>query len=98
MGFFVHPVVAPSLDAALARVEAPPPPFCIGGSELFALALPRATVLHLTEIERDYAGDASFPPLDARVWRETARERHEGGGADRVAYSYVTYERRSDAA
>lgn len=91
-------VVTASLDAALAAVDAPPPPFCIGGSELFALALPRATVLYMTEIERDFEGDVLLPPIDARTWRETSRERHEGGGPDGLAYSYVTYERRDDAA
>ena len=56
--------VARSLDDALARVRLPPPAFCIGGAELYALALPRADVLHLTEIGRGFDGDVSFPAFD----------------------------------
>ncbi|MFO1325495.1 MAG: dihydrofolate reductase [Burkholderiales bacterium] len=82
---------APSLAAAIERVRMPAPAFCIGGSELFALALPRADVLHLTEIDRDFAGDVSFPALDRGAWLEVARE--PGRSADGIAYAFVTYAR-----
>jgi len=93
---FVAPgaVVATTLDDALALVDQPPPPFCIGGGVLFADALPRATVLYMTEIDREYAGDAHFPRIDPAEWQETARERHAGGGPEALTYSFVTYERR----
>lgn len=82
--------VAPSLDAALALVRLPPPAFCIGGGALYREALPRATTLHLTEIDRAYAGDATFPALDRSAWREVAREPQRGDDFD---YAFVTYER-----
>jgi dihydrofolate reductase len=82
---------AGSLDEALARVAMPEPAFVIGGAELYREALPRADVLHLTEIERAFDGDATFPPFDRREWRETARERHRA--SDGFDYSFVTYER-----
>jgi len=84
---------ASSLDEALARVRRPGPAFCIGGGELYAQALPRADHLHLTEIARDFAGDASFPAFDRSAWRETAREPRAIAGPDGFAYAYVTYER-----
>lgn len=85
--------IAGSLDAALALVELPGPAFCIGGGELYRAALPRASTLHLTEIARDFPGDALFPALDAGQWREIARETHRTEGPDGFAYAYVTYER-----
>lgn len=96
---FVAPgaLVAPSLDDALAGVERPPPAFCIGGGELYRIALPLARTIHLTEIEHDFAGDTTFPPLDPDTWREAARERHARVSADGYDYAFVTYV-RCDAA
>jgi dihydrofolate reductase len=83
--------VAHSLDAAIAAAgEAAA--FVIGGAEIYALALPLATRLELTEIDADFAGDARFPPFDRAAWRETARERRVAN-AD-FPYDFVTYERR----
>ena len=90
--------IADSFDAALALVRLPEPVFCIGGGELYRAALPRASALHLTEIARDFAGDAHFPPFAAGDWRETARETHRIDGPDGFAYAYVTYTRAPRAA
>jgi len=86
--------VAPTLDEAIARVTLPGPAFCIGGGELYRVALARATVVHITEIERDFEGDVTFPPLDHTQWRESARERHTSAGPDGYDYAFVTYVRR----
>jgi len=85
--------VAGSLDDALALVELPAPVFCIGGGELFAEALPRADRLYLTEIERDFVGNAHFPRWRDRQWREIARETKRSEGPAGFDYAYVTYER-----
>ena len=90
--------VAGSFAAALAAVHLPEPMFCIGGGELYRIALPFATTLHLTEIARDFAGDARFPPFDRDDWRETAREEHPARDPESFAYAYVTYERANAAA
>jgi dihydrofolate reductase len=95
--------IAHSLDEALARARSPAPVFCIGGAELFRVALPRADVVHITEIARAFDGDTFWPPLDRRVWREVARESHRKPGGDGFDYAFVTYARvpgsdESDAA
>jgi dihydrofolate reductase len=86
--------VAHSLDEALALVRLPLPVFCIGGAELYALALPRADLLHLTEIGRDFEGDVRLPPFDRDAWREIAREQHVAPPPDGFPYAFVTYARR----
>jgi len=86
--------VASSLEEALACVRMPSPAFCIGGAELYAAALPRASRLHLTEIARSFAGDTRFPPFDRAAWVEVAREAHVEPGPHGLAYDYLTYERR----
>lgn len=86
--------VAPSLDAALALVRMPGPVFCIGGGELYRLALPIAGRLHVTEIDAEFPGDAFFPTIDPEDWRESVRESHPPGEDVACGYAFVTYERR----
>jgi dihydrofolate reductase len=90
--------IASSFAGALARVRLAEPVFCIGGGELYLAALPYATRLHLTEIARDFDGDAEFPPFAGGDWRETAREARPAEGPAGFAYAYVTYERAAPAA
>jgi len=90
--------IASSLDDAIARVRLPGPAFCIGGGELYRAALPRADALYLTEIDRDYAGDATFPPFERAAWREVARETHVPIAAGDVGYAFVTYRRELSTA
>ena len=83
--------VAASLDEALAAVKLPAPAFCIGGAELYALALPRAARLELTLLDHAFAGDTRLPEFDRAVWRETGRDtRRAPEGYD---YAFVTFER-----
>ena len=66
----------------------------IGGGEIYALALPRATRLHLTWIDttaRD--ADAHFPRFDPEQWRETLREVHAADGYHEYAFAFVDYEK-----
>ncbi len=90
--------VAASLDAALALVRMPAPVFCIGGGELYRAALPRASALLLTEIARDFPGDAWFPVLRCGQWREASREVRPATGPEGFAYAFVTYERTGTTA
>ena len=51
----------------------------IGGAEVYALALPHADVLELTEVDTVVEGaTAFFPEFDESGWIEAFREEHEG--------------------
>jgi dihydrofolate reductase len=82
--------IASSLDAALALCAGETVAFVIGGGELYAAALPVASGLVMTEIQRDYEGDARFPAYDRSHWRETQRERHVA--KDGTKFDFVRYE------
>jgi len=82
--------VAASLQGALAFCVDAPIAFVIGGGELYRAALPEADGLVLTEIGRDYEGDARFPEFDRGAWRETQREAHTA--ADGTRFDFVRYE------
>lgn len=66
----------------------------IGGAEIYALCMPLAQRLYLTEVAAAVAGDAWFPDWDRDQWRESSRERHSAAGANPYDYSFVIYERR----
>ena len=80
-----------SLNAAIAAAEPAAKVFVIGGAAVFALALPLAHELVLTEIDADLAGDIFFPAWDRCHFREIEREPH--CSAARVKFSFVTYRR-----
>ena len=69
----------------------------IGGEAVFALALPTARRIHLTEVEAEPAGDARMPPFDEAGWREVRREAHPAGSSadagDEFAWTYRLLER-----
>lgn len=63
----------------------------VGGAEVYALFLPLASRIELTEVHADYAGDTHMPALAAEEWQVVAREDHAAEG-DSPAYSFVTLE------
>jgi dihydrofolate reductase len=88
--------VVTSLDDALALAafgRGGDDAMVIGGAEIYALTLPDATRLVLTEVAAEIDGDTYFPDFDRREWRETARESVETDGADVPNYSVVTLQR-----
>ena len=67
----------------------------IGGGEVYALALPAATHLHLTWIDTAAENpDAFFPRFDASEWSETARNPHAADARHEYAFTFVDYERQ----
>lgn len=67
----------------------------IGGGEVYALALPMATRLHLTHVDTvvDDA-DAFFPAVDAATWQVVAREGHDADARHAFGFEFVEYRRR----
>ena len=63
--------VVDSLEAAIALArEEDEMPMVIGGASLYALALPHASHLFLTEIDSEVEGDTRFPPFDRADFNE----------------------------
>jgi dihydrofolate reductase len=84
--------VAHSLEEALAAAGDADQAFVIGGADLYREALPLAERLLLTEIGRDFPGDAFFPVFDRTAFRETSRQRQRT--PDGLTYDFVDYQRR----
>lgn len=81
-----------SLPQALSLCEQDraPEAWVIGGAQIYAEAEPLARRAVITEIARDFEGDAWAPTFGAG-WHETARESHVA--ASGLAFSFVMLER-----
>jgi dihydrofolate reductase len=66
----------------------------IGGAALFALALPRARRMYLTEVDVAPDGDVFFPSFDESAWTEVRREAHPASADDDHAFVFRVLERR----
>ena len=80
--------VAHSFDEALDLAGPADRVFVIGGGEVYAVALPFADHLELTEVDAEPEGDTWFPEWDPAQWREVARDQRDG-------YAFVRLERAS---
>ncbi|TNC13711.1 dihydrofolate reductase [Methylobacterium terricola] len=63
-----------------------------GGAEIYALALPHADRIHLTEVAASPEGDARFPAIPPD-FREIASEPHPAGPEDEHGFRFVTLAR-----
>jgi dihydrofolate reductase len=92
---------ATSIDAALAlgqeRAQAMGAPEVIvaGGAELYRELIDRCDRLEITEVDLSPEGDARFPDIDPKTWREVRREGHPPADGDETSFTFVGYERQT---
>lgn len=89
----MHAVV--SLDEAMDIAARDGDELCvIGGGEVYALVLPRATRMHLTHVDAVVEdADAFFPAFDMGQWRVTCIAAHPADAAHAFAFDFVDYAR-----
>ncbi len=87
--------LANSLDEALdiARGRGEDEVFILGGSEIYAMALPLADRLVLTVVHAEIEGDTYFPEFDLAAWTITEDQRHEVDDRHEHPFSFRCYER-----
>lgn len=69
-------IVVHSIDEAIETAGDAEELMVIGGAEIYALFLPRADRLYITEIQQTFDGDTSFPNFDREAWQEIHHEEH----------------------
>lgn len=82
--------VVHSLEAARDLCPTGGTAWVIGGAQIYAQALPLAHEVVVTEIARDFEGDA-FAPVLGGEWREVGREKQVS--ASGLPFAFVTYRR-----
>ena len=88
-------IVVHDIDQALdvARKNGESEVFVIGGAEIYALALPKADRLYLTEIDSEVQGDTYFPSFNREEWHVTSSTHHDADDKHAYAFDFVVYER-----
>ncbi len=87
---------APDLDAALtlARESGAEECFVIGGSAIYAEALPGADRLYETMVDADIPGDVYFPNYEVDDWEEVQRAHHRIDPNHEYAFDIIVRERK----
>jgi dihydrofolate reductase len=67
--------------------------YVIGGAQLYALAMPHADELVMTEIDRDFQGDARFPGWTRGDFIEVSRETQDAAPPNDFKFAFVTLRR-----
>ena len=86
---------AHSIEDALARCAEADEVMAIGGGELFAALLPRASRIVLTVIHTTLEGDTFFPELDPDDWSEVERTERAADDRNTHALSFIELRRRT---
>jgi dihydrofolate reductase len=92
-------VVAPNVAAALAAARGDAlrrnagAIIVAGGADIYMQTLPLATSLVITQVHKRVDGDARFPAIDPKLWRETARSEQTPGPQEDSGFAFVTYQR-----
>lgn len=93
-GAFVFHTVEAALDFCRAKTgEWNEEVFVIGGGEIYTAALPYTDRIYLTEIRREFPGDAKFPEFSKTEFVESSRV----PGKEETPYDFVVYDRKHSA-
>jgi dihydrofolate reductase len=68
--------------------------FIVGGAEIYALSLPLADQILVTQLHDIFDGDAFFPEISLDTWIVSERERGVTDEKNAYQYSYLTYSRK----
>ena len=71
-------LVANNLSAAIALCPTEETIFIAGGGEIYREALPLATAIYLSVLDREVEGDILFPQFNPDEFRKISKERVEG--------------------
>lgn len=85
--------VVASPAEALSVADSAAEVMIIGGSEIYALFLPKASRIYLTHVVADIDGDTYFPYLDQQDWRLVECEPHPADENNEFAFEFRLYER-----
>ena len=74
-------------------IESEEEAFVIGGAMMYNFLMPYVSKMHVTEIEKEFEGDAFFPRIDDKKWKEISREKGPEDGENNFEYNYVVYQK-----
>ncbi|HSX15087.1 MAG TPA: dihydrofolate reductase [Candidatus Saccharimonadales bacterium] len=83
-----------SLDTLAEMASSPYSCFVIGGAEIYHLAMPMASALHLTLVHKEFAGDTYFPLYSVEDWKLENLQTHPADDDNKYTCTFVTMRRK----
>ena len=83
--------VVNSLDEAIHRTKNENEIFIIGGEQIYKIAMPIATHMHITKVYNNIKGDAFFPAFDENEWKILTQKESETN--ERLKFSFIEYQK-----
>ncbi len=68
--------------------------YVIGGAQIYEAFLPYVDVMHITEVDHVFEGDAHFPEFDASAFTITSVVAGTVDDKNKYPHRFVTYERK----
>ena len=87
-------IVVNSLDDALSYAHDDDNTYIIGGGEIYAMAMQKATHIELTRVHGNFEADTFFPEIDEKNWKLIKEEFHPKDERHKYSFTYLTYARR----
>ena len=88
-------LIANSLEQAIEMSKEEAQVFIIGGAQIYkeTIAKNLAQQLDITLVHKDFEADVYFPEIDAKIWKEVARENFKADEKNKLDYSFITYQK-----
>jgi dihydrofolate reductase len=88
-------LIANSLEQAVEMSKEEAQVFIIGGAQIYkeTIAKNLAQQLDITLVHKDFEADVYFPEIDAKIWKEVARENFKADEKNKLDYSFITYQK-----
>ena len=68
--------------------------FVIGGAMIYNLLMPYVTKMYVTQIDKEFEGDAFFPRIDENKWEVVEKSEVMEDENSHLKYEYITYKRK----
>lgn len=68
--------------------------FVIGGAIIYNLLMQYSKRIYLTQLDKDFEGDAIFPKINEEEWKEISREKGPQDSVNDFEYEYINYIRK----
>lgn len=88
--------VAHSLESAIEMCDNDELPFVTGGAEIYRLALPHVTQLHITRVHTTIDGDTRLPEIDWTKWKKTDSQSYGKDEKNEFDITFETYTRTNE--
>ena len=88
-------LIANSLEQAIEMSKEEAQVFIIGGAQIYkeTIAKNLAQQLDITLVHKDFEADVYFPEIDAKIWKEVARENFKADEKNKLDYSFISYQK-----